>query len=315
MADDRVVKLLAKVAPISDEQVDQDISILETLKSGYGVIQKAVDETKALIMAQSPDEPVQGVFSFMPTNLTRISPFFPMPRGIGTHALPPDGLVWENAWGHMTLKGEKLSIYDETILLACLSLMGKYKAETFETTRHELCKEMGVIPAKNTYHAVWAGLERLAAANIRLAVWIPGTKKKKALRTVNSLISAAMINEETGRISLTIDPYFRRMYAENLATNINIKFRAGLKGDISKALYRFFRSQQGMSYECHLLTLCRAINLDVTMDTFRLRARIKQGFSELKKAGYLKRSILMKSDIIKVWKKPKGGACTIEDAK
>ena len=99
-----------------------------------------------------------------------------------------------------------------------------------------------------------------------------------------------------------------------LITNINLEFRTKLKGDITKALYRFFRSQKGMTYECHLLTLCKAINLDVTVETFRLRARIKKGFTELKKAGYLKKSMLMKSDIIKVWKAPKKGTCIIEDA-
>jgi Replication initiator protein A len=308
--------LLDKVIPLDDAQADRDVMVLEGLKSGTRVIEKAVAAAKDAILKQAPEHE-QGVFSFLPTELSRTSPFFPMSRkDMKVRTLPPGGLVWENSWGRMTIKGEKLSIYDETVLLACLSLMRKYRSEGFDTTRHELCKEMGVTPAKDTYRAVWGALGRLSGANIGLEIFKPGAKKKKTVkRMTNTILAGAYEDDETGKLNVTINPYFLRMYAENLVTNINLEFRAKLKGDISKALYRFFRSQRGMTYECHLLTLCRAINLDVTMPLHRLRTNIRAGFSELKKSGYLKKTMLMKSDIVKVWKKPKGGACIINGTK
>ena len=265
---------------------------------------------------QAPEHE-QGVFSFLPTELSRTSPFFPMSkRAMKDRTLPPGGLVWENSWGRMTIKGEKLSIYDETVLLACLSLMRKYRSEGFDTTRHELCKEMGVTPARDTYRALWGALGRLSGANIGLEIFKPGSKgKKTSQRMTNNILAGAYEDEETGKISVTINPYFLRMYAENLVTNINLEFRANLKGDIAKALYRFFRSQKGMTYECHLLTLCRAVNLDVGVPLHRLRTKIRAGFTELKKAGYLEKTMLMRSDIIKVWKAPKKGTCIIAGAK
>ena len=57
--------------------------------------------------------------------------------------------------------------------------------------------------------------------------------------------------------------------------------------------------ERGLTYECHLLTLCRAINLNMDMELFRLRARIRTGLRELEKAKYLKRSGGTKTDNVK----------------
>lgn len=287
----------------------------------YEEISQEVNKTKALIAEQAPD-PEQGVFSFLPTSLTRTSPFHPMSkREMKDRSLPPGGLSWETSWGRIIIKGEKLSIYDESVLLAILLLMKKHKTgTTFRTTRHELCKAMTVTPCKDTYRAIWGSLDRLTGAKINLEVWDTkakgkGAKKKIKRRMTNTILAGAIQDEKTGKLLITINPYFFAMFAENLVTNINLKLRAALKGDIAKALYRFYRSQRGMTYDCHLLTLCQAINLDINKELFRLRARIRTGLRELKKAGYLKRSAVTKSDIVWIWKEPKKGTCVIEDAK
>ena len=308
-------KMPSNIIPTTDEEANKDRIILEGLKTN-SLISNAVANTKALILEQAPDTPEQGVFSFLPTTLTRVSPFFPLSKRDKNRTLPPEGLCFESSWGRMIIKGDKLSIYDETVLLACLSLMRKHKSETFETTRHELCKVMNVTPCRNTYNAIWKALDRLTGAKISLEIWEPKSKKKKTKRRMtNTILAGAVEDEDTGKLSITINQYFLEMYAENFVTNINLEFRARLKGDCSKGIYRFLRSQSGMTYECHLLTLCNAINLDVTMPLHRLRTRIRDAFRELKKAGYIKKSMVMKNDIIKVWKKPKGGTCAIEGTK
>jgi hypothetical protein len=304
-----------KVKFLDDEVVDREVALLDSLK-GNSLIEKSVNEAKKEIFNQAPDAPEQGVFSFLPTTLTRISPFFPLSKRDKNRTLPPEGLCFESSWGKMTIKGDKLSIHDETVLLAVLSLLKKHQNETFKTTKHEICKMMGVTPGKNTYQGVWGSLDRLTGAKISLEIWEPKSKKKKTKRRMtNTILAGAVEEENTGKLLITINPYFLRMYAESLVTGIDMKFRAKLKGDVTKSLYRFFRSQQGMNYECHLLTLCKAINLDVTMPLHRLRTRIKNAFRELKKAGYLKNSMVMKNDIIRVWKSPKIGGCTIEGTK
>ena len=80
--------------------------------------------------------------------MTRVSPFFPMSKREMKNR-PFEKLSWETSWGRMVISGEKLSVYDETVLLATLLLLKKYKAGTsFTTTRHEVCRVVGVTPAK-----------------------------------------------------------------------------------------------------------------------------------------------------------------------
>lgn len=323
-----IARFRSKSPQKSDEEILRDEEKFKKLgnafKKIYSIkITKEVNATKALIAEQAPDPPEQGVFSFLPTTVTRTSPFHPMSkREMKDRSLPTGGLSWKTPWGRITIKGEKLSIYDESVLLTVLLLMKKDgKDTTFKTTRHEICKVMNVTPCKDTYKAIWGSLDRLTGAKINLEIWDTktkgkGKKKKTKRRMTNTILSGAVTDEETGKLLITVNSYFLEMFAENLVTNINLKLRASLKGDISKALYRFYRGQRGMTYDCHLLTLCRAINLEIDMELFRLRSRIRIGLRELKKAGYLqKRSIVTKSDMVKIWKTPKKGTCVIEDAR
>jgi len=289
---------------IDDAEADQEIALLDSLKA-HPVIQKAVEQTKQTILKHPPPPPEQDTFSFIPTTLARISPFFPLSKRDRDQYLPPDGMVWDNSWGTITMKGPKLSIYDETVLLACLVLMIKNRTkETFDTTRYELCKVMDITPASENYKSIWASLSRLNGAQIILEVWEPGSgkKKKKAAQMVNTILSGARIHEETNRLSITINPYFLEMYAANLVTGINLQLRSKLKGDTTKALYRFLRAQKGTSYTCHLLTLCKAINLDTDKDMSTLRKQIRKALTELKRQKYLSRSLVNKHDIVSIWK-------------
>jgi len=320
-----IERLKAKVGTRTDAEVEREERELAIISFSpgemYAQITKESNKTKALIAEQGPDPAEQGVFSFLPTTLTRTSPFYPMSkREMKNRSLPPGGISWETSWGRITIKGEKLAIYDESVLLAVLFLMKKHKmGMTFRTTRHEICKVLNVTPCKDTYKAIWGSLDRLTGAKINLEIWGDtkgkGKKKKTKRRMTNTILGGAVEEEETGKLLITVNPHFLEMYAESLVTNINLKLRASLKGDISKALYRFYRSQRGMTYDCHLVTLCQAINLNMDMELFRLRARIRTGLRELKKAGYLKRSSVTKSDIVKIWKEPKKGTCVIEDAR
>jgi len=100
------------------------------------IIKDASEYVKKHISRQPP---TQRFFSFMPTMLTRISPFHFKGR-IKSKEWPLVRLDSgdANSWGRMQVVGELLVIFDETILFGLLALMSKYQSDAFETTQEEL---------------------------------------------------------------------------------------------------------------------------------------------------------------------------------
>ena len=288
-------KTRAKVGVKTSAEVD-------AWEKSFGKIQDGTAEIKTYLEKQSPEPPEQQIFSFLPTKMTRVSPFFPLSRR-EMKDRPLERLSWETSWGRMTVSGERLSIYDESVLLAILVLMRKNQSGTFQTTRYEICQIMSVNPANDTYRAIWEALKRLTKTGIDLEIWQGKGKKRKAKMEMTSTILSGAIHTE--KFQVTVNPYFFDMYADGFLTNLDLKLRTGLSGDISKALYRFYEGQRGESYQCHLLTLAKAVNLNIDMETFRLRSRVRTGLRELRKKGYLKRWAVSKSDIVTIWKVPK----------
>ncbi len=271
------------------------------------IISTAVSEVKEHIGKQ-PQPHEQMLFSFMPTTMTRTSPFFPMNKRQMKSRPIERGLTWETPWGRLTVSGERLSIYDETILLSLLTLVRQYKSEGFQTTQYELCKIMNVKPATNTYNAIWKSIDRLAGTKINIEIWEgKGRKRKLVQEMTGAIISWAGRDKKSGKLKVVLNPYFIQMYAEGFLTNLDLKFRASLKGDTSKALYRFFQGQKPFykkgKYEIQLLKLSIAINLQTdNVELFRLREQIRAGLRELRKQGYILRWQINKQDCVIVWK-------------
>ena len=83
---------------------------------------------------------VQRLFSFMPTLMTRVSPFHFRNRNmVKDWPLVRLDSGEASAWGQMSVVGELLIIFDETVLFCLLALMKKYKSEAFETDEAEIC--------------------------------------------------------------------------------------------------------------------------------------------------------------------------------
>jgi hypothetical protein len=126
-------------------------------------------------------------------------------------------------------------------------------------------------------------------------------------RRVNTILTGADEEERTGKLLISINPFFIVTYAQGLLTNINLDFRLSLKGDISKALYRFFQGQRTFyrdgQYSCQLVKLCEAVNMKTDgVKNFNLRKGVRQGLRELRMRGYLNRWALSKRDYVTVWK-------------
>jgi hypothetical protein len=284
---------------------DNEISLFKHQLHASKIISDAVVEAQKEI--QNPPHE-QMTLSFMPTSMTRTSPFFPMSRQQMKDRIP-EKLTFPTAWGEVSFTGEKLAVYDESILLNLLFLSVKYQSVEIKTTQYEICGLMGTNPCTNTYNAIWRSIDRMVKTNIELKIFSGvGKKRKLSQEMTGNIISFAGTDHKTGKLKIVLNPYFIETYAQGLLTNIDIKFRASLSGDITKSLYRFFQSQRPLyeqgKYSLSLLKLCAAINIS-NRETHRLRSRIRAGLKELKTKGYFYRYQIDKTDMVTVWQKQK----------
>ena len=259
------------------------------------VISKEIEEFKKAVFEQA-EPPAQLFFSFMPNALTRTTPFFPMTRNAPR---PFETLEFETSWGTIKIEGRKLSVYDESVLLAILTIVRRERTATIQTTTHELCKIMGVTPQKHAYTAILQSIKRLTGTYIELSVMRKSQASRELFGTILVGGSSGLSQDRT----VSVNPYFLETLAKGFL-DVDVKFRSQLEGEVSKALYRFLGSQNPNPFECHLLKLCRAVNLEVP-DMYRLRYRVRKGLTELKKKGFITRFMVTKGDIVKVWKSKK----------
>jgi hypothetical protein len=246
----------------------------------------------------SRQPPVQRFFSFMPTMLTRVSPFhfkgrakykeWPLVRLDSGDA---------NPWGRMQVVGELLIIFDETILFGLLALMTKYQSDAFETTQEELSRLADVQPTPNNYGAIWKSIQRLAGSRIDLELFSGKGRKRNDLKEMTgSILSFADIDKKTGSIRVVINPYFLELYADSFVTNIDLKFRSRLKSDVSKAFYRFYQGQYESESAIDILRLARAVNLETDQEPRRLKDKVRSGLKELEQKGYLEQYQITKDN-------------------
>lgn len=259
------------------------------------IIKDASEYVKKHISRQPP---AQRFFSFMPTMLTRVSPFhfkgrvkykeWPLVRLDSGDA---------NSWGRMQVVGELLIIFDETILFGLLALMTKYQSDAFETTREELSRLADVQPTPNNYGAIWKSIQRLAGTRIDLELFSGKGRTRKDLKEMTgSILSFADMDKKSGSIRVVINPYFLEMYADSFVTNIDLRFRSRLKSDLSKAFYRFYQGQYENQSDVDILRLARAVNLEMDQELRRLKDKVRSGLKELEQKGYLEQYQITKDN-------------------
>ena len=138
--------------------------------TGQRLIKESCEQVKGHIGKQ-PQPQEQLLFSFMPTTMTRTSPFLILSKRDQKNRSFSEQ-IYETSWGRITITGKQLAVHpDETVLCSLLALVAKYRCETFETTPHELCKIAGVTPAKKTYKVIWDSIRRLTGTRIELVIW------------------------------------------------------------------------------------------------------------------------------------------------
>ena len=237
----------------------------------------------------SRQPPVQRFFSFMPTMLTRVSPF----HFKGRHKSNEWPLVRlysgdNNSWGCMQVVGELLIIFDETILFCLLALMTNHERDAFETSHVELARMANIEPTPKNSAEIWKSIQRLAGTRIDLQLLRGKGKKRKTLKELTgSILSFADKDQISGKIRIVVNPYFLEMYAESFVTNIDMVFRNRLKSDISKAFYRFYQGQYETESQIEITRLARAVNLNIGTEMKGLRSKVRTGLKELLEKEYL----------------------------
>jgi hypothetical protein len=227
-----------------------------------------------------------------PTPMTRLSPFFPMSkRDRGNR--PYEIISLQNNWGRVTLKGERLSVGDETTLLILLDLAKKKKFKSLWTTRYEMCRIVGRARATDTYNALWASIERLAQTYVKIQL---KNKDGKVEQEMGGAIIAwwqkRIKADGSERINVVLNPYFAKMVEEGRITRLNLELRNQIKTDTAKALYRFYDGQRTF-YEFKkrghpMMVLALAINLKTDgVKPYLIRKKIKAALNELERNGYL----------------------------
>ena len=294
-------------AGVSDDNHTHETASDATLKAAAKsltrrqIIRDASEFVKKHISRQPP---VQRLFSFMPTMLTRVSPFHFKSRMKSTEwPLVRLDSGEANSWGRMRVVGELLVIFDETILFALLALMTKHQSDSFETSLEELGRLADSRPTPGAYSAIWTSIRRLAGTRIDLALYSGKGKKRKDLREMTgSILSFADIDNDTGSIRVLINPYFLEMYAASFVTNIDLKFRSSLKSDVAKAFYRFFQGQYETESEIEILRLARAVNLETDPEIRRIKNKVRTGLKELQDRKYLQTYQITRDDRVKIEK-------------
>ena len=237
----------------------------------------------------SRQPPVQRFFSFMPTMLTRVSPFHFKNRAKSKDwplVRLDSGDV--KAWGRMRVVGELLVIFDETVLFCLLSLMSRYQNEAFESTLVELSGIAGVTPTAANFTAIWRSIQRLSGTRIDLELTSGSGKKRRCLKEMTgSILSFADKDQDSGKIRIVVNPYFLEMYTESFVTNIDMVFRNRLKSDVSKAFYRFYQGQYETESQTEISRLARAVNLSIGQGIKLLKSKVRAGLKELHEKGYL----------------------------
>jgi hypothetical protein len=274
--------------------IDRDaISEIGTPRMPSG--RSMVRDGKAAVDRHVSRQPhVQRLFSFMPTLMTRVSPFHLTNRsGLKEWPLVRLDSGRSAAWGRMGVVGEMLVIFDETVLFALLVLMRLYRSDSFETSTEELCQLAGIKPSARNAADVWKSLRRLAGTRIDLELTSGKGKRRRVMRAMSGAILGYVDRmPESSRIRAVVNPYFYEMYADSFVANIDIRFRASLKRDVSKAFYRHFQGQTATGFSVEITNLARSVNLDPQLAPVELAKTVRAGLSELQRRGYLQSFVI-----------------------
>lgn len=303
--------------PTPENQLDkvQDPQLRAILERiGQGIEAQAQEAAQALHQeaGQQAGEPIQAWLPIcpMPTDLCRVSPFFPIDKAsMGHREYLEDLVITETAWGKISYTGPRLSTYDEDALMAILALLDDAKhrqsslvdgAKTYSYRGPLLpvLRLMGLSTGKANYTRIKSSLRRLVATALELEIFkrSKAGKRKVAKSHMTNILSAARWDEDKQELTVTVNPFFFEAYSQGTVTRLDVLRRVELKSPIAKALYRFIQSHRDDRWQGHYLTLAAALNLDENLPQFKKRDRIRTAVRRLVEAKALTTASGFKKD-------------------
>lgn len=234
----------------------------------------------------------------MPTDMCRVSPFFPMARqALGQRNFIRDMVITDSSWGQILFTGPKLSTYEEDVLNAVLAILDtvSFRRKTEHEGKQTYTYQGPLLPllrlinpnvkkfAKNHYKRVLSALELMTVSAIKLVVYkrTKTGKPKAASWEIMNLLSYAKWDEEKKEVKITINPFFYENFARGSVTLLDVIQRAELRSPIAKSLHRFIMSHKGNVWEGHFLTLAPSLNMDLDQPQKKTKQQIKQAVKKL----------------------------------
>lgn len=238
----------------------------------------------------------------MPTDMCRVSPFFPLARQkLKDRPYIRDMVITSSSWGDIKYTGPKLSTYDEDALMAVLAILdsaqnrqvtelrGK-KTYTYRGQLLPILKLMGLSSGSLNYKRIKESLELMLSAVVKLEIYKRTSRGKRKLSRWNmsNMLSTADWNDEKKELIVTVNPYFYESYIAGNVTLIDVESRSKLRSPTAKSLHRFMQSHRSYVWEGHFFTLASTLNLDRNQPDKELKRYIKRAISELIKCRILK---------------------------
>ena len=281
---------------------------LDRVKAKYErTMVEQAKETAAEVHREIGSAPEQQWLPFapMPTDMCRVSPFFPIARSqLGELPFIRDMVITKSSWGQITYTGPKLSIYEEDVLLAVLALLksadNRQETEvegkttyTYQGPLAPILRLIGLSKSGQNYKRTVKALELMTVAGVRL-------EQKNGRRIMKSMLAVADWNDKKKELTVTVNPYFFEMYMSGSVTMLDVLIRSQINSPIAKSLYRFIQSHRDKSWQGHFLTLAAALNLNMEQPPKQIKRQVKNAIALLVKMDLLEPASGIKGDIVKL---------------
>ena len=292
--------------PISDP-LQAVIARIEA-KRGKSVEEHAKDvaaEVHAEIAPAGKLPPEQGwiVFAPVPSDLCRVSPFFPLGKTeIAHRPFIEDLVIAKSSWGELRYTGPKLDTFVEDVFLAVLALVddpterARAEAEgrssmTWSGTVGQILALMGLTDGAANYARVRRAFKLMRSTTFEITL-------KSGRVEGCGLLGGYGFDLKTKRATVTIDPVFHEMYSRGSVTRLDVERRSKLSGSVAKCVYRFAMSHRKDRWEGHWMTLARSVNLPLDKPDKELRRMLRTAIKAMVKAGVLTKASELEGDMV-----------------
>lgn len=265
---------------------------------------RVAEEIRAEIAPEGEPPAQQGWLPMcpMPTDLCRVSPFFPMARDeLANRDFIRNMVITKSSWGEIRYTGPRLSTHEEDALAALLAILddGEKRECTevdnkttyaYQGSFRPILKLMGIQKANQAeYKRVMESFKLLVVAGMELLIQNRTTRgKSKTKRTIfTNMLSFADWIEETNEVRFVVNPYFYECFGKGQYTLLDIEARNRLNSPTAKALYRFTSSHRGDNWDGHYMTLAPSLNLNLQQPPYEIKKRIKGAVAEMIRKGLL----------------------------